>query len=262
MVRPEIAAQQEQARADLKVIEGKIKNLAALAEATGSVALLDGLKSREREKADIQAKIEHLDGLSKVPTLDREAVRDSLRDLLEDWKGQTPPRFRFAIKAHRRITHIKRLRDVDDDVRWLHERVTELGERLGPVLFQLPPSFRQDLPVLEGFLATLRPLPYVAVEFRHASWHQDATYDLLRRYRVALCIAEDEKSCEPLVHTAAFGYYRLHRLRYTTAQLEAWADHVRSAAHLNPVFCYFTHETGPEAVHYARTLMDLLRPAP
>ncbi|HYM91796.1 MAG TPA: DUF72 domain-containing protein [bacterium] len=179
--------------------------------------------------------------------------------MLEDWKAQTPPPFRFAIKAHRRITHQKRLHDVDEDVRWLCERVAELGERLGPVLFQLPPSLKADLGLLENFLATLRPLPYVAMEFRHQTWHQDATYELLRRYRVALCIAEDEQSCEPLVHTAPFGYYRLHRLRYTEAQLESWADHLRSAAQIRPAFCYFTHETGPEAVAYALRLMDLMR---
>ncbi|HLW60282.1 MAG TPA: DUF72 domain-containing protein [bacterium] len=182
--------------------------------------------------------------------------------MLEDWRGQTPASFRFAIKAHRRITHVKRLRDVDDDVRWLCERVTELGDRLGPVLFQLPPSFRQDLPLLESFLATLRPLPYVAIEFRHATWHADATYDLLRRHRVALCIAEDEASCEPLVHTASFGYYRLHRMQYTPVQLEGWAEHLRAAAELRPIFCYFTHETGPEAVAYARALMNLVSPGP
>jgi uncharacterized protein YecE (DUF72 family) len=178
--------------------------------------------------------------------------------MLEDWKAQSPPSFRFAIKAHRRITHSKRLRDVDDDVRWLHERVTELGERLGPVLFQLPPSLRCDLALLESFLSTLRPLPYVAMEFRHATWHQDAVYDLLRRHRVALCIAEDESACEPLVHTASFAYYRLHRLRYTDEQLQAWAEHLRAHPRIRPAFCYFTHETGPEAVTYARTLMTLM----
>jgi uncharacterized protein YecE (DUF72 family) len=181
--------------------------------------------------------------------------------MLEAWKAQTPSHFLFALKAHRRITHEKRLRGVDEDVRWLYERVTLLGARLGPVLFQLPPSLRQDLPLLESFLAGLPPLPYVAVEFRHATWHQDATYDLLRRYRAALCIAEDEKSCEPLVHTARFGYYRLHRLKYTEEQLRAWAEHLEGAAEIRPAFCYFTHETGAEAVTYARTLMSLVRPA-
>jgi len=182
--------------------------------------------------------------------------------MLEDWKAQTPPTFRFAIKAHRRITHQKRLHDVDEEVRWLCERVAALGERLGPVLFQLPPSLRADLALLESFLATLRPLPYVAVEFRHATWHQDATYDLLRRYRVALCIAEDKRSCEPLVHTAPFGYYRLHRLAYTEAQLEGWAAHLQAAAQIRPAFCYFTHETGPEAVAYALRLMALTGSGP
>ncbi len=182
--------------------------------------------------------------------------------MLESWKAQTPPQFLFALKAHRRITHEKRLRGVDQDVRWLHDRLSVLGERLGPVLFQLPPSFRQDLPLLESFLAGLPRLPYVAIEFRHATWHADATYDLLRRYHAALCIAEDERSCEPLVHTAPFGYYRLHRLTYTEAQIRAWAEHLSgAAAEIRPAFCYFTHETGAEAITYARTLMSLMRPA-
>ena len=181
--------------------------------------------------------------------------------MLEDWKAQTPAGFLFAIKAHRRITHVKRLKDVDDEVRWLCERVGELGDRLGPVLFQLPPSLRADPALLESFLATLRPLPYVAMEFRHATWHQDAIYDLLRRHRVALCIAEDESACEPLVHTAPFGYYRLHRLRYTDEQIAAWAEHLRSLPEIRPAFCYFTHETGAEAVTYARRLTDLVERA-
>lgn len=182
-------------------------------------------------------------------------------EMLEAWKAGTPSAFRFAIKAHRRITHQKRLRDVDQDVRWLHERAGLLGERLGPILFQLPPSFKQDLPLLEQFLVSLPPLPFVAVEFRHKTWHDEATYALLKKYGAAMCIAEDEESCEPLVHTAPFGYYRLHRLRYTDEQLARWAEHLRETPQLRPVFCYFTHETGPEAVTYARRLMDLLAAA-
>jgi uncharacterized protein YecE (DUF72 family) len=177
--------------------------------------------------------------------------------MLEAWKDQVPETFRFALKAHRRITHMKRLRDVDDDVRLLHERLAVLGGRLGPVLFQLPPSFRKDLPVLEQFLAGLPPFPFVTVEFRHASWHDDDVYGTLRKYRAALCIAEDETACEPLVHTASFAYYRLHRLRYADEQIAAWADHLRGAPGARPAFCYFTHETGPEAIAYARRLMEL-----
>ncbi len=178
--------------------------------------------------------------------------------MLAAWHAQTPPEFRFAIKAHRRITHQKRLRDVDDDLRWLAERTGELGDRLGPVLFQLPPSFRRDLELLERFLVAMPPLPYTAIEFRHASWHDEATYALLRTHRVAVCIAEDEDGCEPLVHTAGWGYYRLHRLHYDDERLQTWARHLREQAGLRPVFCYFTHETGPEAVGYARRLMELV----
>ncbi len=179
-------------------------------------------------------------------------------EMLEVWKAASPEGFRFAIKAHRRITHQKRLRDVEQDVRWLHERTGLLGDRLGPILFQLPPSFKQDLALLEQFLVSLPPLPYVAMEFRHKTWHDEATYALLRKYRIAMCIAEDEESCEPLVHTAPFGYYRLHRLRYTDKQITRWAGHLRDHPALRPVFCYFTHETGPEAVTYARRLMELV----
>lgn len=173
---------------------------------------------------------------------------------LEAWKSQVPTSFRFAIKAHRRITHTKRLRDVDGEVRWLHERLTILTDALGPVLFQCPPSLRRDDALLEAFLAGLPRFPLVALEFRHASWYQDEVYDLLRQYRAALCIAEDDKSCDPLVHTAPFGYYRLHRMRYDEERLRFWADHVRSAP-VAPAFCYFTHDTGPEATDYALRLM-------
>ena len=195
----------------------------------------------------------------RLPTVEINAsfYRMPTSAMLQDWRAHTPSTFRFAMKAHRLITHIKRLRDVDEQVRWLHERFTELGDRLGPVLFQLPPSLRCDLTLLEQFLATLRPLPYVAMEFRHPTWFVDPVYDVLRRHRVALCTAEDDTSCDPLVTTAPFRYYRLHRLRYTEEQLAAWAERVRAPAEQAPVFCYFTHETGAEAVTYAQTLMRL-----
>jgi uncharacterized protein YecE (DUF72 family) len=198
---------------------------------------------------------------SVLPTVELNVsfYRMPTSSMLAGWAAQTPETFRFAIKAHRRITHQKRLRDVDDDLRWLYERVSELGPRLGPVLFQLPPTLRQDLDLLERFLAALPPLPYTAVEFRHASWHDEATYALLRKYRAAFCIAEDDKSCEPLVHTAPFAYYRLHRLQYTDAQLATWVEHMRAHAELAPVFCYFTHETGTEAVDYAVRLLAGVR---
>jgi uncharacterized protein YecE (DUF72 family) len=193
---------------------------------------------------------------TRLPTVEINAsfYRMPAAETFETWKNQTPESFRFTIKAHRSITHLRRLRDVDDNVRWLYERVVLLGPRLGPVLFQFPPTFKRDLPLLQQFLAGLPPLPYVALEFRHATWHDDAVYETLR--------AEDEDSADPRVHTAPWGYYRLHRLRYTDEQLAAWAEHLAGLPDLRPVFCYFTHDTGPEAITYAERLMALTSAAP
>jgi uncharacterized protein YecE (DUF72 family) len=193
---------------------------------------------------------------ARLPTVEINVsfYRMPTAETLGGWKSQVPAHFRFAIKAHRRITHTKRLRDVDGEVRWLHERLEVLGEALGPVLFQCPPSLRRDDALLEDFLAGLPPFPLVVLEFRHESWYRDEVYDLLSRYRAALCIAEDDESCDPLVHTAPFGYYRFHRLRYDEERLRFWAGHLTSAP-VAPAFCYFTHDTGPEATDYAQRLM-------
>ncbi len=196
----------------------------------------------------------------QLPTVELNVsfYRTPTRAMVDRWVAAVPPAFRFAVKASRRITHEKRLRDVDTDVRVLHERLQGFGPTLGPVLFQLPPSLRCDLALLDEFLSRLPPLPHVAVEFRHRTWHGDATYGLLARHGAALVVAEDDQACGPLVSTAAFGYYRLHRLSYTEAQLDAWARHFRSRPP-GTVYCYFTHESGADSVGYARRLMELVR---
>jgi uncharacterized protein YecE (DUF72 family) len=196
---------------------------------------------------------------ARLPTVEINAsfYRMPAAETFATWKNETPESFRFTVKAHRSITHMKRLRGVDENVRWLYDRVVILGPRLGPVLFQFPPTFKRDLALLQDFLAGLPPLPYVALEFRHATWHDDAVYDTLRTYRAALCIAEDDESGDPRIHTAPWGYYRLHRLQYTDDQIAAWAEHLAGAPDLSPVFCYFTHDTGPEAITYAERLMAL-----
>ena len=202
---------------------------------------------------------------ARLPTVEINAsfYRMPAAETLEAWKDQTPESFRFTIKAHRSITHMRRLRDVDENLRWLYERITVLGPRLGPVLFQFPPTFKRDLPLLQQFLAGLPPLPYVALEFRHETWRDEPVYETMRTYRAALCIAEDDDSTDPRVHTASWGYYRLHRLRYTEEQLAEWAEHLAGVPDLRPVFCYFTHDTGPEAITYAERLMALVaRAAP
>lgn len=200
---------------------------------------------------------------TQLPTVEVNSTfyRMPSEETLRAWAEQTPPGFLFAVKAHRRITHVKRLRDVDAELRWTSERLGALQDRLGAVLFQCPPSLKCDLHVLEQFLAASPPLPRVAAEFRHPTWFQEGTYELLRRYRVALCVGEDEDGSDPLVWTAPFGYLRLHRLRYEPDQLRTWAARLREAP-VAEVFCYFTHDAGPRAVAFARTLMELCAAEP
>jgi len=118
-------------------------------------------------------------------------------DTLAQWAAAVPAEFRFSVKAHRRITHNKRLADVDGDVAFLFERLRRLGDRLGSILFQLPPSLRFDLSLLESFLASLRPGGQAVLEFRHSSWRNEPVYRLLETHRVALCVAETDEETQP-----------------------------------------------------------------
>ncbi len=184
-------------------------------------------------------------------------------DTLAQWAAAVPPEFRFAIKAHRRITHNKRLADVDGDLAFLFERIRRLGDRLGPILFQLPPSLRCDLTLLESFLAGLRPGGQAVLEFRHASWRQDAVYRLLDTHRVALCIAETDEEAQPVEVVGPVSYLRLHKSRYTDEELRRWAGWTRDReAEGRSVFAYFTHEEGAPATDYAKELAALTASGP
>jgi uncharacterized protein YecE (DUF72 family) len=162
--------------------------------------------------------------------------------LLEGWATQVPEGFRFALKASRRITHLKRLADAQEDVAYLYGAARALGERRGPILFQLPPHLRKDLARLQSFLAALPDDHRAAFEFRHPSWFEDDVLDALREREAALCVAESgEPGDAPLAATADFGYLRLRRERYGEADLEHWVRQVR----LQPwdrAFVFFKHE--------------------
>lgn len=178
---------------------------------------------------------------------------------LTQWTEAVPADFRFSIKAHRRITHEKRLRDVDADLTFFFERMRTLGDRLGPVLFQLPPSLRADPAILEAFLAQVRPGVSVTIEFRHASWYHDATFRLLKTYNAALCIAETDETAPPQEVIGPLSYLRLHKSQYPPPALERWAAWIRERlAEQRNVFAYFTHEEGAPAPQYARALADLV----
>ena len=183
--------------------------------------------------------------------------RPPTAQLLEAWAAQVPANFRFVLKAPQEITHVKRLAGACEMAASLVETAAVLGDRLGPVLFQLPPNFRKDVSRLSDFLAYLPPCR-VAFEFRHASWFDEDVFELLRDHQAALCVADADDGLDvPFVSTADFGYVRLRRPDYDDATLAAWAAQMR-AANWREAFVFFKHEdagTGPRLVS---RLLELL----
>jgi uncharacterized protein YecE (DUF72 family) len=176
---------------------------------------------------------------------------------LEGWAAQVPAGFRFVLKAPQQITHIRRLKDVDEPVSSLFEVVATLGDRLGPLLFQLPPNLKKDVPRLQAFFASVPPPRRVALEFRHQSWFDDEVFGLLRDNRAALCIAEAETDLEvPFVATADWGYLRLRRPDYGDAELKAWARRVQKQ-HWQDAFVFFKHEDDGKGPQMAKRFLEL-----
>ncbi len=178
--------------------------------------------------------------------------------VLEQWAASVPAGFQFALKVNQQITHIQKLRNSEATLKRFLEAASALvdGDHLGPILVQLPPTFRADLNVLEDFLK-LRPRAFrFALEVRHASWHTEETYALLRRHEAALCLAETDKGTPPEVLTADFTYVRLRREAYTAKQLSVWRE--RFDAWLGrgiEVYVYCKHEDAGKAPAYARRLL-------
>lgn len=177
-------------------------------------------------------------------------------EMLANWALNVPGRFEFAVKAPRRITHIKRLRDADEDVAEFVRRASVLGQRLGPLLFQLPPFAKLDLPLLDDFLARVPPGLRLAFEFRHASWFVDEVYAALRRRDAMLCVAQADELEVPLVATSTCGYLRLRSLDYDDASLRGWAERI-AAEPWQRAYVYFKHEDealGPKFAQRFRAL--------
>jgi uncharacterized protein YecE (DUF72 family) len=165
------------------------------------------------------------------------------------WAGQTPDSFHFVLKAPQAITHHKRLKDVEDATEQFLHAALALKERQGPVLFQLPPNFKKDLPRLESFLKLIGKRISTAFEFRHVSWHDDEVADCLRAHSCALCVADaDDTSSTDLVRTSDWGYVRLRCEDYTDEQLKEWVKRIRSQ-NWSEAYVFFKHEdtgTGPK----------------
>ncbi|MEA2203232.1 MAG: hypothetical protein QOE77_8 [Blastocatellia bacterium] len=170
------------------------------------------------------------------------------QSMLEGWKEQVPEAFRFSIKASQRITHFKRLNNVAEETKYLLDTVSCLGERLGVVLFQLPPNMKKDLPRLEAFLASLPAGTRAAFEFRHPTWLEDDVLEVLRQAGQALCISDtDDMPVTHIDRTAGWGYLRLRRILYDEVALREWLQRVRDQG-WSEAFVFFKHEdegTGP-----------------
>jgi uncharacterized protein YecE (DUF72 family) len=176
---------------------------------------------------------------------------------LETWASQVPAGFKCVLKAPQRITHIKRLKDVAVPVAEFLDAAAVLKKRLGPLLFQLHPNFKKDLPRLSGFLALLPRRHRVVLEFRHPSWFDEEVFGLLRKHRAALCIADaDDELDVPFVATADWGYLRLRRDDYSDRELKLWAKRIRSEG-WRDVFVFFRHEDAGNAPRLSRRLQKL-----
>ena len=179
---------------------------------------------------------------------------------METWRTETPETFRFTLKANQRITHWKRLADADQDVRDFLDLGRLLGERLGTVLYQCPPTLEYDRGLIEAFVGYLPPAPRAAMEFRHPSWTE--ARDLLLEQGVAWCVAEtDENDPGPEdLSWEPFGFLRLRKTEYSDEELRGWVDRIRPSLEAgSDVFTYFKHEDGGASPKMAKRLEDILR---
>jgi uncharacterized protein YecE (DUF72 family) len=177
---------------------------------------------------------------------------------IDNWKTLTPDKFRFALKAPQKITHWSKLRDCSDTLDYFCRVVAQLDQKLGPVLFQLPPTFKKDAAILESFLREL-PAMRSAFEFRHESWFDDEIFETLKNRNVALCIADTENIVTPTVATADYGYLRLRREDYGKIDIERWAKFVRDHENAwRDAFVYFKHEESGIGPKLAADMIKLL----
>jgi uncharacterized protein YecE (DUF72 family) len=167
-------------------------------------------------------------------------------EMLAGWAATTPANCRFAPKAPQLITHrqkLEKLAGAADSVGYFLKALSSFGEKLGPILFQLPPFLRRDVPRLADFLTLLPREIRAAFEFRHTSWFDESVYEALRAHGAALCVADAEDLATPLVATASWGYLRLRRTDYDEAALAAWAKKLAGMAPTwTAAFVYFKHE--------------------
>jgi uncharacterized protein YecE (DUF72 family) len=185
--------------------------------------------------------------------------RTVTENVQQQWIADTPEHFRFVLKASQYITHIRRLKDTDESVERFFTSVGVLASsgKLGPVLFQLPPNLKADVPRLREFLESLPPGALTAWEFRHESWFSEETYEVLSDYDSALCLAENETMTTPQVMTAGFAYYRFRNPSYTPERLKEIAAELKALAATREVYAFFKHEEDPKSASWAADVLKM-----
>jgi uncharacterized protein YecE (DUF72 family) len=183
--------------------------------------------------------------------------------LVAGWASQTPSPYKLTLKAPRRITHDHRLKNVGELVAGFCAVAGTLGDKLGALLFQLPPNLKKDLPLFDAFLEELPPRVTAAFEFRHPSWFDDDVLERLAGRNLALCIADSEKLSAPVRITTDYAYFRLRDEGYTPADIAAWADTIaRETSRCREVFVYFKHEEEGKGPEFAQLLIERLAAHP
>jgi uncharacterized protein YecE (DUF72 family) len=179
---------------------------------------------------------------------------------VENWLSQTGADFRFSFKAPQRITHIKRLKECSEALSSFYASLLPViqANRLGVVLFQLPPNFKADLARLEKFLEDAAGSLRIAFEFRHASWFADEVFDLMRKHKAALCVAESDDLQCPDVGTAPFSCYRFRKSDYNPEDMKQLEQQLRSKSEQGEVFAYMKHEDSPSNALHAAALFTRL----
>jgi uncharacterized protein YecE (DUF72 family) len=180
--------------------------------------------------------------------------------VLENWAAQVPSGFVFVLKGSQRITHVQRLKDAGESVAYMFETAKAMGDKLGPVFFQLPPFSKKDVPRLRAFLDILPKEREVAFEFRHETWFDEEVFGALRERGAALCAADTDLSGDegaPIVPTAGWGYLRLRRASYSDEDLRGWADKI-STQPWDRAFVFFKHEDAGEGPALCARLRAIL----
>lgn len=178
------------------------------------------------------------------------------------WAAQTPDDFRFGLKAHQAITHLRRLKNAEEPLQRFVSSLQPLSEagRLGPVLFQLPPNLKADAALLISFLKLLPQKLRAAFEFRDPSWFCDEVFAALRDHGAALCIAESDDLQTPAVLTTDFAYFRLRRSDYSSDDRRRMAESMRQRMkEVGEIYVFYKHEERPESPLHARELLDGVR---